>query len=423
MDVAVTRIKRRTVSPLGWFGRRMLARIDRGIAEGAITASLPGGRPQRLGGRAPGPEAVVILHSWRSLWRLATGGSAGWYAAWAANEWESPDPVALFELFTRNRRTLAPAGRARGLGRWLRRQWHRARRNDRPGARRNIADHYDLGNAFYESWLDPGMTYSSAVFVAPGEDLETAQARKLDAMLARTACRPGDRILEIGCGWGSFAETAARAGVGVHGITLSSEQKAYAEARMARQGLAGVTIELCDYRDVGGRYDGIVSIEMVEAVGAEYWSAYLGTIARALEPGGRAAIQYIAIDDAIFEDYARNVDFIQRHVFPGGMLLSESRFRAIADRYGLAWDDRETFGPDYAETLKRWRLAFDAAVAAGRLPAQFDRYFISLWRYYLMYCEGGFRGGAITVAQVTLVKGGQRPATDRPLAGRSDERR
>ncbi|WP_293990013.1 cyclopropane-fatty-acyl-phospholipid synthase family protein [Sphingomonas sp.] len=383
----------------------MLARIDRGIVEGAITASLPGGQPHRVGGRLPGPEAVVILHSWRALWRLATGGSAGWYEAWVAREWESPDPVALFELFTRNRHTLAPTARAQGIGRWLRRQWHRARRNDRTGARRNIRDHYDLGNDFYELWLDPSMTYSSAIFAAPDQSLEEAQRTKLRSILDRTECKAGDRILEIGCGWGSFAEEAARADVTVHGITLSTEQKAYAEARLARQRLAG-EIELIDYRDVAGRYDGVASIEMVEAVGAEYWLDYLGAIARALKPGGRAAIQYIAIDDAIYEDYARNVDFIQRYVFPGGMLLSESRFRALAEKAGLAWCDVVAFGHDYAETLRRWRERFDAAVAGGLMPKQFDRYFIDLWRYYLMYCEGGFRGGAITVAQVTLVKEG-----------------
>lgn len=405
MDVAVSAKKPRAAGALGWFGRRMLARIDRGIVEGAITASLPGGQPHRVGGRLPGPEAVVILHSWRSLWRLATGGSAGWYEAWVAREWESPDPVALFELFTRNRHTLAPTARAQGIGRWLRREWHRARRNDRTGSRRNIQDHYDLGNDFYALWLDPGMTYSSAKFSAAGQSLEEAQRTKLRAILDRTRCKPGDRVLEIGCGWGSFAEEATRAGVAIHGITLSTEQKAYAEARLSRQGLSG-EIELTDYRDVAGTYDGVASIEMVEAVGAEYWPDYLGAIAKALKPGGRAAIQYIAIDDAIYDDYARNVDFIQRYVFPGGMLLSESRFRAIAEKAGLAWHDVVAFGADYAETLLRWRERFNVAVASGMMPRQFDKYFIDLWRYYLMYCEGGFRGGAITVAQVTLVKEG-----------------
>ncbi|MBS0477842.1 MAG: class I SAM-dependent methyltransferase, partial [Proteobacteria bacterium] len=328
---------------------------------------------------------------------LVTGGSAGWYEAWAAGEWESPDPVALFELFALNRGTLGAAGRAHGLGRLIRRMWHRARRN--------IVEHYDLGNEFYELWLDRSMTYSSALFTVPGQSLEEAQRNKLKAILDRTGCAPGDRILEIGCGWGSFIETAARAGASVHGITLSSEQKTYAETRLARQGLAG-EIALTDYRDVTGAFDGVVSIEMVEAVGAEYWRDYLAAIARALKPGRRAAIQYIAIDDTIYGDYARNVDFIQRYIFPGGMLLSESRFRTIAEQLGLAWRDRRAFGLDYAETLRRWREAFDSVVAAGRLPPRFDRRFVGLWRYYLMYCEGGFRGGAIDVAQVTLIKEG-----------------
>lgn len=380
MDAQVQTRKRRSGGgAFAWIGRRVLARIDRGVARGAIAVSLPGDVPRRLGGRAPGPEAIVILHSWRSLWRLATGGSAGWYEAWVAGDWESPDPVALFELFALNRRTLAPAARAQGFGRWVRRQWHRARRNDRAGARRNIVEHYDLGNEFYALWLDPSMTYSSALFAAPDQSLEDAQHAKLRAILDRTGCGPGDRILEIGCGWGSFAEAAARIGASVHGITLSHEQKAYAEARLARQGLAG-EIALTDYRDVTGTFDGVASIEMVEAVGAAYWRDYLAAVARALKPGGRAAIQYIAIDDAIYEDYARNVDFIQRYVFPGGMLLSESRFQEIAGQQGLAWHDRYAFGRDYAETLRRWRESFDVVVAAGRLPARFDRRFVGLWR-------------------------------------------
>jgi cyclopropane-fatty-acyl-phospholipid synthase len=408
MDAPTTnRGQRSRGGPLALVGRRLLARIDQGLEHGAITVSLPNaGAPKRLGGRGAGPEAVVILKSWRALWRLTTGGSVGWYEAWAAGEWESPDPVVLFEVFSLNRHALASAGRAHGLPRLLRRLWHKAHRNDRAGARRNIHEHYDLGNEFYELWLDPTMTYSSAIFDAPGERLDDAQRTKLTAVLDRTATKPGDRILEIGCGWGSFAETAAKAGIGVHGITLSTEQKAFADARMARQGLDQVDIELIDYRDVAGTYDGVASIEMVEAVGEEYWPDYLAAIARALKAGGRAAIQYIAIDDAMFDGYARNVDFIQRYVFPGGMLLSESRFQALAEKVGLAWRDRHAFRLEYAETLKRWREAFDAVVAAGKLPERFDRHFIGLWRFYLMYCEGGFRGGGIEVAQVTLVKEG-----------------
>ncbi|TKD53379.1 class I SAM-dependent methyltransferase [Sphingomonas baiyangensis] len=380
----------------------LLDRIDRGLPEGSIDATLPGGGRRLLGGRAPGPAAVVDLRSWRALYRLATGGSAGWYEAWAAGEWASPDPVALFELFVRNRAALGDTARARPWSRIGRRLAHLARRNDAAGARANVAYHYDLGNDFYAPWLDASMTYSSAMFAEADEPLEAAQARKLAAILDRTATRPGDAILEIGCGWGSFAAVAAAGGRRVHGLTLSAEQKAHVEAR----GLPGVSVALTDYRDATGQYDAIASIEMVEAVGQDFWPAYCAAIARLLRPGGRAAIQYIAIDDAVFENYARNVDFIQAYVFPGGMLLSEARFRAIAERYGLRWTDRRGFGMDYAETLRRWRMAFDAADAAGRLPADLDAQFRALWRYYLMYCEGGFRGGGIDVAQVTLVKEG-----------------
>ena len=387
---------------------RLLDRIDAGLAEGSLTATLPGARTRRLGGRAPGPDAVVDLVRWRALGRLVTGGSAGWYVAWSKGEWRSPDPTVLFELFMRNRRTLGGAGRAQGAMRLLRHWRNGLRRNSRTGSKRNIEFHYDLGNDFYRLWLDPSLTYSSALFAEPvvtEEALEAAQARKNEAILDRLALPPGARVLEIGCGWGGFAEAAARRGLAVDAITLSAEQERAVNARIATAGLTGVTVSLTDYRDVTGQYDGVASIEMVEAVGQEYWGTYLAAISRALKPGARAAIQYIAIDDAIFEAYAANVDFIQRFVFPGGMLLSESRFRALAEQNGLEWRDRHGFGLHYAETLRRWRDRFDAAVVSGRLPKKFDQKFIDLWRYYLMYCEGGFRGGGIDVAQVTLVKG------------------
>jgi len=384
--------------------RRVLDGMDRGIEAGSLEATLPDGTRRMLGARAPGPAAVVDLRSWRALVRLATRGSAGWYEAWAKGEWASPDPVQLFALFVLNRKALARGARSKGLPLLAKRIGHWLRRNHRSGSRRNIEFHYDLGNDFYVEWLDPGMTYSSAIFTDPAQPLEDAQAAKLDAMLMRTATQPGDAILEIGCGWGSFAEAAARGGRKVHGITLSREQKVFAEARIAAAGLTGANFALTDYRDVAGTYDAVVSIEMVEAVGQAYWPDYLGAVAKALKPGGRAAIQYISFDDAMFEEYASNVDFIQTYVFPGGMLISDSRFRAIAEAHGLRWRDHATFGLGYAETLKQWRENFDAAVASGRLPAQFDAKFIDLWRYYLMYCEGGFRGGGIDVAQVTLIK-------------------
>jgi cyclopropane-fatty-acyl-phospholipid synthase len=382
----------RVVAPIF---HRLLDRIDAGLESGGIEASLPDGTRRLVGRRTPGPMPIVIVHRWRALVRLAMAGSVGWYEGWAAGDWSSPDPVPLFELFVRNRVSLGSSARSGGVARLAARAWHRMRRNDPTGSRKNIAAHYDLGNDFYETWLDPSLTYSSAIFAEPIDDAEpheAAQVTKLRAILDRTGARAGDTILEIGCGWGS------------HALTLSTEQKRQVDDRIAAAGLSGVKVALTDYRDVTGSYDAVASIEMVEAVGEEYWPVYLDAIARALKPGGRAALQYISIDDAIFDSYSRSVDFIQRYVFPGGMLLSEPRFRVLAEARGLAWEDRRGFGLHYAETLRRWRVAFDATVAEGRLPPRFDARFVALWRYYLMYCEGGFRGGGIDVAQVTLVK-------------------
>lgn len=384
--------------------QRLLDRIDAGLEQGSLEAHLPGGRTRILGGRKPGPNCIVHLHSWRAMARLALGGSAGWYRAWDLGEWSSPDPVPLFALFMANGRALGNTGRARGPTRWLGALVHAIRRNSRRGARRNIAFHYDLGNDFYSLWLDRDLHYSSALFADPAdasEPLETAQQRKVDAILDRLDLKPGDRLLEIGCGWGGLAEQAMeRAAIRYEGLTLSAEQADYARDRLG----SGANILLTDYRDAQGEYDAIASVEMVEAVGQGYWPAYLGAIERLLKPGGRAAIQYILIDDAIFDRYARGADFIQTYIFPGGMLVSESRLRALAQAKGLEWHDVRHFGLHYAETLRRWRERFDRIVDKGLLPASFDQHFVALWRYYLMYCEGGFRGGTIDVGQVTLIK-------------------
>lgn len=384
----------------------ILDRIDAGLIEGAIEGHLPDGSKRLLGSRRPGPQAIVHVHSWRALLRLVRGGSIGWYEGWAAGEWSSPDLVPIFDLFMRNRVALGAVGRASGVARLGGRLAHWFRRNTRVKARDNIGAHYDLGNDFYSAWLDPTMTYSSAVFAClppQRESLEEAQRRKIGLILDRLQLRNGDRLLEIGCGWGSLAEEAlGRARIDYHGVSLSPEQIRYAKARLADA--QGWAISLTDYRDVQEQYDAIASVEMVEAVGQDYWPAYLDCIARCLKPGGRAALQYIRIEDDIFDQYARGQDFIQRYIFPGGMLLSESRFRALAEVRGLRWQDQQDFGLHYAETLRLWRMNFDRAVAEGRLPAGFDANFIALWRFYLMYCEGGFRGGGINVAQVTLVK-------------------
>lgn len=391
----------RAVSPAF---HRLLDRIDAGLEQGSLDGILPDGTRRLLGGRAPGPHCEVQLVRWRALVRLALGGSAGWYRAWAAGEWTSPDPVPLFALFMANAPALGKAARPRGPMRWIGRLVHALRRNDKRGSRRNIAYHYDLGNDFYALWLDANMHYSSALFRDPGdalEHLEQAQRRKVDAILDRLDLADGDGLLEIGCGWGGLAEQAMeRYTLTYTGLTLSTEQADYARDRLG----SGADILLTDYRDARGQYDAIVSVEMVEAVGQRYWPDYVAAIDRLLKPGGRAAIQYILIDDAIFEGYARGTDFIQAYIFPGGMLMSESRFRVLAEERGLEWRDVRRFGQHYAETLRRWRDRFDAAIDEGRLPASFDQHFVDMWRYYLMYCEGGFRGGGIDVAQVTLVK-------------------
>ena len=377
---------------------RVLDAVDRGLEAGSLEGHLPDGTVRLLGGRAPGPHAVVEVRSWRALVRLATSGSVGWYRAWAAGEWWSADPVPLFDLFMRNGVTLAQAARAKGPWRWANRAAHWARRNTPGRARRNIAEHYDLGNDFYAAWLDETMSYSSARFEGE-ESLEDGQRRKLAAIADRLALPSGGRVLEIGCGWGAQARALAERGLEVTAISLSDEQLAW-----ARSHAPGVDFRRQDYRAVTGAFDGIVSVEMVEAVGRDYWPAFLDTVATRLRPGGRAALQYIAIDDRLFDAYAASADFIQAYIFPGGCLLSERRFRALAEARGLRWRDEERFGLDYAETLRLWRERFDATVAERRLPPGFDADFVDLWRYYLRYCEGGFRGGGIRVAQVTLVK-------------------
>jgi cyclopropane-fatty-acyl-phospholipid synthase len=378
----------------------ILDRLDQGVVSGSIETFLPGGERRLLGGRGAGPQAILQINRWNALLRMASGGSVGCYEGWERGEWESPDLVPLFDVFMRNRVTLGGTARASGLSRLAKRIAHGLHRNDRKGAKHNIMAHYDLGNDFYASWLDAKMSYSSARFDG-ADTLEAAQARKMAKLTERLALSPHSRILEIGCGWGHYAQTLACQGHAVTAITISPAQKAYAEAHNS-----GPDYQLCDYRDVTGSYDAIASIEMVEAVGQTYWPTYLDMITRSLKPGGRAAIQFIAINDDVFDRYASSADFIQAYVFPGGMLLSECRFRALAEERGLKWEAPEHFGQDYAETLWHWRTRFEAAIAAGRLPANFDSQFINLWRFYLQYCEGGFRGGGIEVGQVTLVKQG-----------------
>ncbi|MEO6199244.1 MAG: cyclopropane-fatty-acyl-phospholipid synthase family protein [Sphingomicrobium sp.] len=382
---------------------RIVDQIDRRLLIGGIDSILPAGDARHVGFHGDGPVAIVHLKRWRALVRLAVSGSVGWYKAWEHDEWSSPDPVKVFEVFAANARSLGDTGRAKGPFRLANALAHRLRDNAPRKARRNIEAHYDLGNDFYSAWLDETMTYSSARF-SHGEELETAQRRKMSLLLDRLDLQPGQRLLEIGCGWGSLAIAAAKRGASVVGLTLSSEQKAWADQRIAEAGLADkIEIRLQDYRATDERFDAIASVEMAEAVGERWWGAYLDCIAHNLKSGGRAALQYISIDHALFQRYRRGADFIQTYIFPGGMLIDEPLFEALGQERGLALSNRDGFALDYAETLKSWRERYDEAVGRGAL-AGFDAAFHRLWRYYLMYCEGGFRGGAIDVAQVTLTK-------------------
>lgn len=386
---------------------RIVDRIDQGLAEGSLLAHLPDGTARMLGARSEGPVAEITLRDWRAIVRLATGGSVGWFQAFEAGEWDSPDPVQIFALFMRNAGPLGGVARAKGPWRWMGQALNRLRRNSRKGAKLNIAAHYDLGNDFYAQWLDPTMSYSSAVWdgIPLDATLEQAQHRKIDLLAERLALRPGAAVLEIGCGWGFLARRVAeRHAARVTAISLSDEQLAWAAREQHAAPLPGVEYRHQDYRDVTGQFDAIVSVEMVEAVGREFWPSYFDCLARALKPGGRAALQFITIRDELFDAYAASADFIQTYVFPGGMLVRESEFARLAAERGLTWEDRRDFGCDYARTLRMWRTAFDAAVEEGKLPAGFDARFVRLWRYYLMYCEGGFLGGGINVSQVTLVK-------------------
>ena len=375
--------------------RKLAERLDAGLAAGSLRATFPDGTSLVLGGRAPGVMAEATLHNWRGLVRVATGGSIGLYQGWEAGEWTSDDPVQLFTLFVANADAMGKTIRARGPWRWAARAVHWLNRNTRSGARRNIHAHYDLGNDFYAAWLDQGMVYSSARFDGGASDLEAAQQDKLASIAARI--EGAKSVLEIGCGWGALAGRLQADGAQVTAISLSDEQLAY-----ARTAHPGIDFRKQDYRDVAGQFDGIASVEMVEAVGRAYWPDFFDCIARNLAPGGRAAIQYIAIREPLFHAYATSADFIQAYIFPGGMLVSEAEFRRLAAQRGLAWTEQTDFALDYAETLRIWREKFDQAVSEDRLPAQFDDRFRRLWRFYLMYCEGGFRGGGITVAQVTL---------------------
>lgn len=384
---------------------RAAFRLLAGLAHGRLTVILPDGRSVRFEGRAAGPEATVRLHDRRAVRHFMLGGDLAFAEAVMDGTAESPDMPALAELFARNKHALAKALPASRLRVALRRILHRLNANTRRGSRRNIAYHYDLGNAFYARWLDASMTYSAARFEHAGQTLEAAQAVKYRRLARMLDLRPGQRVLEIGCGWGGFAELAAREfGCTVHGVTLSREQHAHAAERMRRAGLADrVHLEIRDYRDLDGRYDRVASIEMFEAVGERYWQGFFTRLGDRLLPGGRAALQVITIAEEDFAEYRSSPDFIQRHIFPGGMLPTLGHLQSLAGAAGLAVSTVETFGADYARTLAEWRRRFHAEWERIA-PLGFDDRFRRTWDYYLSYCEGGFRAGSIDVCQIAYVR-------------------
>ncbi len=372
---------------------------------GRLTIVWPGGAVCRIDSGQTGPDATVRLLKWRGVRRLVTGGALGFAEAFIEGDWDSPDLPTAVELAACNMMLRRP-----GRGAWVPRKVgdllaHRRNENTVDGSHRNIVAHYDLGNAFYGLWLDRTMSYSSAYFSEPGETLETAQLTKCRRLLDGVGVRQGDHLLEIGCGWGNLSRLAARErGVSATAITVSPAQRDFAAAAVQRDGLGDrVTVELRDYREVTGQFDHIVSVEMIEAVGEKYWPVFFGRLNELLVPGGRAGLQAITIHDRLFDRYRRSVDFIQRHIFPGGLLPSQSALREHAADAGLTWASEDSFGPHYARTLAEWRDRFKAAWPKI-CELGFDERFRRLWLLYLGYCEGGFRAGNIDVRQIVLAR-------------------
>ncbi len=377
-----------------FFGERLIGRPKRG----AVTITFPNGKSRTFGRPGTGEHPHLIVHNFRVVPETLRRGTVGFAHAFMRGDLEVDDLTALFRYFLQNRNEFMPKGAG-----WFGRAaqdlaYHLSRANTIDGSKENISEHYDLGNAFYAEWLDPSMTYSSAVFRSDDQSLEEAQHAKYRAVADAAGVRAGDRVLEIGCGWGGFAETVARDyGASVYGITLSREQLAFAQQRIARQNLDSLaTFHFEDYRHTEGQFDRIGSIEMIEAVGEENWPSYFKTIHDRLRPGGTAAIQAITINERDFDHYRSNPDFIQRYIFPGGMLLTKEAMQMQGDMAGLVLESSETFRLSYARTLRLWRDRF-----LERWPEieklGFDEPFKRKWIYYLAYCEAGFAEGSIDV--------------------------
>ena len=382
---------------------RLVDRLLPVLRAGRLRLVLPNGDLIDRRGEAPGPEATMSVRRWHGLWRILLGGEHGFADGYIGGDWSTPDLGELLALYMHNDSALAEQSTGGWLTRTRNRLAHRRHKNTRRGSRRNIAAHYDLGNEFYRQWLDSGMNYSSALYTA-SETLEAAQEAKLDRVARLLELKGGECVLEIGCGWGALAERLIRRlGCTVTGITLSTEQLAYAGARLAGKGETGrADLRLLDYRDVEGRYDRIASIEMLEAVGERYWPTYFDKLRSSLCDGGIAVLQVITIAETRYAAYRQHPDFIQRHIFPGGMLPTLSHIEREAARVGLTLTYQESFRDSYARTLREWRHRFSHAEPEIE-SLGFDQCFRRKWEYYLSYCEAGFRFGAIDVNFVKLV--------------------
>ena len=373
------------------------------IEAGELRAVFPSNFQKVYSGGQVGPTADIQINSWKLVPRLLLSGDMGLAESFLSGEWETSNLTQLILLGDINERALGNAVTPSKFINLIEKLRHRRRDNSKRGSRRNIAAHYDLGNEFYSHWLDNSMSYSSALFTNFGEELEVGQNRKYQRLAKALKLKKGDQVLEIGCGWGRFAEIAAKEyKCNVVGITLSNEQAKFAQRRMQENQLSNlVDIRIEDYRDVQGSFDKIVSIEMFEAVGEEHWRNYFETIKNRLKPGGLAGIQSITIANEFFETYKRRPDFIQKYIFPGGILPSEDKLNNAVSSAGLKILDDYYFGKSYAETLRRWQSTFEQKWDDIK-NLGFDEKFQKMWRYYLSYCEAGFESGHINVGQFLI---------------------
>jgi cyclopropane-fatty-acyl-phospholipid synthase len=387
------------------FWQNMVCRLANRITVGRITVRFANGNTYVAQGKNHGPSAEITMRNAKPLFRLMTGGDLAFARSYLDGDWDSPDIGALLTLAMRNEEELSSVIASSRFSAWIALLRHRMRSNTKKGSRKNIAYHYDLGNDFYSRWLDETMTYSSALYTQENMELADAQKAKYERIINDLEIGADDHVLEIGCGWGGFAEYAiARTGCRVTGLTLSKEQRRFAIDRLEKAGFGEkADIRLEDYRDCSGTFDKVVSIEMFEAVGEEHWRTYFSTVMNRLKPLGRAMIQVITIDEARFDGYRRNPDFIQTYIFPGGMLPSITAFKEHASTAGLAIRDILRFGTDYARTLMEWDKVFDEKWKEIA-PLGFDDRFYRMWRYYLHYCAVGFRSGSIDVAQFHLAR-------------------